>query len=139
MIEIIARKLIIEMELEALKLHKLTSFMNTSFYKTLDSNYRMDCEMQQNTMRVKVAQLKKRHKALTSGFTLAQLDMLTKGEEIIGRFNPSNDECIDEIKLEAITLINTIDSYKGNPRRVSTSITDIEKATMMAVKSLKND
>ena len=66
----------------------------------------------------------------------AHINVLTKGEEIIGRFNFADKREIDEIKLEAITLINTIDSYGQDPRRKATANTDIEKATMMAVKSL---
>ena len=84
----------------------------------------------------KIDFLKSRHLELTKDFTKDQLNVLTKGEEIIGRFNFADKREIDEIKLEAITLINTIDSYGQDPRRKATANTDIEKATMMAVKSL---
>ena len=42
----------------------------------------------------------------------------------------------DKIKEKAIELVNLIQEVGKNPRRVATAITDIEKGTMMAVKSL---
>jgi hypothetical protein len=61
---------------------------------------------------------------------------MTKGEEIIGKFNSENRTDVDNIKGKAIELINLIDALGKDSRRKSTAITDIEKATMMAVKSL---
>ena len=61
---------------------------------------------------------------------------MTKGEEIIGKFNSENRTDVDKIKEKAIELINLIDVLGKDPRRKDTAITDIEKATMMAVKSL---
>ena len=61
---------------------------------------------------------------------------MTKGEEIIGKFNVENRTDVDKIKEKAIELVNLIQELGKNPRRVATAITDIEKGTMMAVKSL---
>ena len=134
--EIIARKLIIEIELDSIKADKLGKFTKSEFFKTLDKFYQHECESQLESMIDKIGFLKSRHLELTKDFTKDQLNVLTKGEEIIGRFNFADKREIDEIKLEAITLINTIDSYGQDPRRKATANTDIEKATMMAVKSL---
>lgn len=61
---------------------------------------------------------------------------MTKGEEIIGKFNPNSVESVDLIKQKAIELVNIIEEVGKCPRRKATSYTDIEKGTMMAVKSL---
>lgn len=62
--------------------------------------------------------------------------MQTKGEEIIGTFNPSGTSGVDQIKAKATELVNLIEELGLCPRRKATAITDIEKGTMMAVKSL---
>lgn len=61
---------------------------------------------------------------------------MTKGEQIIGNFNPNSVESVDLIKQKAIELVNIIEELGKDPRRKATAITDIEKGTMMAVKSL---
>lgn len=61
---------------------------------------------------------------------------MTKGEQIIGQFNIENRSDVDKIKNKAIQLIDLIDELGKDPRRKAAAITDIEKATMMAVKSL---
>lgn len=61
---------------------------------------------------------------------------MTKGEEIIGKFNPDSNESVDKIKQKATELVNLIEELGKDPRRKATAITDIEKAQMMAVKSL---
>lgn len=61
---------------------------------------------------------------------------MTKGEEIIGKFNNENRTDVDKIKEKAIELVNLIDELGKDPRRKATAITDVEKATMMAFKSL---
>ena len=61
---------------------------------------------------------------------------MTKGEEIIGKFNAENRTDVDKIKEKAIELVNLIQEVGKDHRRVATAITDIEKGTMMAVKSL---
>lgn len=134
--EVIARKLIIELELDAIKTEKLKKFVKSDFFETLDVQYKAHSIAQLASMTEKLKNLKARHLELTKDFTHEQLNVLTKGEEIIGRFNFANKREIDEIKLEAITLINTIDALGEDPRRKATAITDIEKATMMAIKSL---
>lgn len=62
--------------------------------------------------------------------------MQTKGEQIIGTFNPSGDDAINLIKTKAAELINLIEDAGRCPRRKAAAITDIEKGAMMAVKSL---
>ncbi|GEM_PF-5479750 len=61
---------------------------------------------------------------------------MTKGEQIIGKFNNENRTDVDLIKEKAIELVNLIEEKGKDPRRKATAITDIEKGTMMAVKSL---
>jgi len=61
---------------------------------------------------------------------------MTKGEEIIGKFNSENRTDVDRIKEKAIELVDLIEELGKDPRRKATAITDIEKGTMMAVKSL---
>ena len=61
---------------------------------------------------------------------------MTKGEQIIGKFNNENRTDVDLIKEKAIDLVNLIEEKGKDPRRKATAITDIEKGTMMAVKSL---
>lgn len=61
---------------------------------------------------------------------------MSKGEEIIGRFNNESRESVDLIKGKAIELVNLIEELGKDPRRKAAAITDIEKGTMMAVKSL---
>ena len=61
---------------------------------------------------------------------------MTKGEQIIGKFNNESKTEIDQIKGKAIELVNLIEELGKDPRRKAAAITDIEKGTMMAVKSL---
>lgn len=61
---------------------------------------------------------------------------MTKGEEIIGKFNSENRTDVDRIKEKAIELVDLIEELGKDPRRKAAAITDIEKGTMMAVKSL---
>lgn len=61
---------------------------------------------------------------------------MSKGQEIIGKFNASEKSEVDLIKEKAIELVDLIKEYGKDPRRKATAITDIEKGTMMAVKSL---
>ena len=61
---------------------------------------------------------------------------MTKGEEIIGKFNPDSNESVDKIKQKATELVNLIEELGKDPRRKATAITDVEKAQMMAIKSL---
>ena len=61
------------------------------------------------------------------------------GELIIGSFNSGEKaQAVDEIKLGAINLINDIDDLGKDGRRKAIAFTDIEKGTIMAVKSLLN-
>jgi len=61
---------------------------------------------------------------------------MTKGEEIIGRFNSENKTEVDVIKEKAIELINLIEEHGKDPRRKSKSYTDIETGVMFGIKSL---
>ena len=61
---------------------------------------------------------------------------MSKGQEIIGKFNASEKSEVDLIKEKATELVDLIEEYGKDPRRKATAITDIEKGTMMAVKSL---
>lgn len=63
-------------------------------------------------------------------------DAKSKGEQIIGVFNPNDRADVYEIKSKAIELVNLIEEYGKDPRRKAAAITDIEKGTMMAIKSL---
>lgn len=63
---------------------------------------------------------------------------MSKGEQIIGKFNNENRSDIDLIKEKAIELVNLIEEKGNDPRRKATSITQIELGVMMAVKSLFN-
>lgn len=66
----------------------------------------------------------------------AVFDTRSKGEQIIGRFNNESKESVDLIKQKSIELVNLIEEHGKDPRRKAAAITDIEKGTMMAVKSL---
>lgn len=61
---------------------------------------------------------------------------MTKGTEIIGTFNNENRSDVDRIKEKASELVDLIEDLGKDPRRKAAAITDIEKGTMMAVKSL---
>lgn len=61
---------------------------------------------------------------------------MTKGEQIIGSFNASGEAAVDKIKAKAIELIDLIEVEGKDPRRKSMAISEIEKGTMLAVKSL---
>lgn len=61
---------------------------------------------------------------------------MTKGEEIIGKFNNENRTDVDLIKEKAIELVNLIEEKGKDPRRKAAGITQIELGVMMAVKSL---
>lgn len=61
---------------------------------------------------------------------------MSKGEQIIGKFNLSSDEDVDLIKSKAIELINLIEDKGKDPRRKAAAITQIEFGVMMGVKSL---
>lgn len=58
------------------------------------------------------------------------------GEDIIGKFNSENRTDVDLIKEKAIELVDLIYSVTKDRRRADLAVNDIEKATMMAVKSL---
>lgn len=61
---------------------------------------------------------------------------MTKGEQIIGRFNNENRTEVDLIKEKAIELINLIEEKGKDPRRQAISYTQIELGVMMGIKSL---
>lgn len=61
---------------------------------------------------------------------------MSKGQDIIGKFNASEKSEVDLIKEKAIELIDLIEEYGKDPRRKATAITNIEQGVMWAVKSL---
>lgn len=63
---------------------------------------------------------------------------LSKGEQIIGKFNSENRTDVDLIKEKAIELVNLIEEKGLDPRRKAAAITQIEFGVMMGVKSLFN-
>lgn len=68
--------------------------------------------------------------------TAEKVSTLSKGEQIIGTFNPSGNKDVETIKLSAIELINNIEKLGLDPRRKAAAITQIELGVMMGVKSL---
>ena len=60
----------------------------------------------------------------------------SKGSEIIGQFNNTNNPQLEEIKIRSAQLVNCIDAFGKDQRRKATAITNIEQGTMWAVKSL---
>lgn len=127
-------KLIIEAEKEAIKLTKLIAFKKTSIYEMLTDIEKSMLDEQQEGMERYQKALKSRIEYYKSkNVTIGT----TKGEDIIGRFNPGNLQAVDEIKLCAIDMINVIEANReADPRRKAKSYTDIETAQMFAVKSL---
>lgn len=127
-------KLIIEAEKESIKLTKLIAFKKTSIYEMLTDVEKSMLDEQQEGMERYQKALKSRIEYYKSkNVTIGT----TKGEEIIGRFNPGNLQAVDEIKLCAIDMINVIEANKeADPRRKAKAYTDIETAQMFAVKSL---
>lgn len=63
-------------------------------------------------------------------------NQLSKGEQIIGKFNPSGSPEVEAIKTSAIELINKIEKLGKDPRRKAIAFTEIETGVMFAVKSL---
>lgn len=61
---------------------------------------------------------------------------MSKGLQVVGTFNPNNEDAVTRIKQKAVELIDLIEELGKCPRRKSIAITDVEKAQMMAVKSL---
>lgn len=61
---------------------------------------------------------------------------MSKGEEVIGSFNPNGNPDVEAIKKKSIELINLIEELGKDPRRKAIAITGVEQAQMMAVKSL---
>jgi hypothetical protein len=67
---------------------------------------------------------------------IRKIKMMTKGEQIIGKFNSESRSDVDRIKEKAIELVNLIEELGKDPRRKATAITNIETGVMYAVKSL---
>ena len=61
---------------------------------------------------------------------------MTKGEQIIGKFNAQSASDVNLIKEKATELVNLIEELGKDPRRKATAITHVETASMYAVKSL---
>lgn len=64
--------------------------------------------------------------------------MATRGELIIGTFNASSEEAVNNIKQKAIELVDLIEEQGKCPRRKAIAITQIELGVMMGIKSLFN-
>lgn len=60
----------------------------------------------------------------------------SKGEKIIGSFNPSGNPQIEKLKQDFANLIDQVDALEGNGRCKSVSITHIQTAKFFAVDSL---
>lgn len=62
---------------------------------------------------------------------------MSKGKEIIGTFNNTGNEVIDQIKQKSAELIDLIESnVTEDPRRKALAITHIETAVMFGIKGL---
>ena len=131
------RKVKIEKELLTIKINKLRKFIDSEFFKTQDKtmqNWRKNqlkamFDYQGSLMSVMSCFM------VEHGDKIENEEELTPGEIHIGRFNASNLSEIDEIKLEAITLINTIDAIGRDGYRKEKSFHDIETGVMYGVKS----
>ncbi len=132
------RKVKIEKELLTIKINKLKKFIDSDFFKNQDKTMQDWRKKQLTAMGDYQGSLMSVMSCFMAehGDAIEKEVVLTKGEEIIGSFNPNNLSEVDEIKLEAITLINTIDAAGKDPRRKAKSFTDIEQGAMFAVKSL---
>ena len=60
----------------------------------------------------------------------------SKGESIIGDFNPSDHPSVVSIKMTAANLINVIDDEIPDGRRKTQAFNNIEQAQMLAIKEL---
>lgn len=124
-----------------LKLNKLKDFIQSDLFKKILSEEMQEIKIAQSqAMEAYVAFL---DEALTQMIIEnPQTDFESEksmGELIIGSFNSGEKaQAVDEIKLGAINLINDIDDLGKDGRRKAIAFTDIEKGTIMAVKSLLN-
>ena len=124
-----------------MKLNKLKDFIQSDLFKKILSEEMQEIKIAQSqAMEAYVAFL---DEALTQMIIEnPQTDFESEksmGELIIGSFNSGEKaQAVDEIKLGAINLINDIDDLGKDGRRKAIAFTDIEKGTMMAVKSLFN-
>lgn len=124
-----------------LKLNKLKDFIQSDLFKKILSEEMQEIKIAQSqAMEAYVAFL---DEALTQMIIEnPHTDFESEksmGELIIGSFNSGEKaQAVDEIKLGAINLINDIDDLGKDVRRKAIAFTDIEKGTMMAVKSLFN-
>ena len=65
--------------------------------------------------------------------------MESYSDQVIGSFNPSENEAVDRIKMAARELVDAIDGFCPDGRRKDSAVTQIELAQMIAVKSLFQD
>lgn len=134
----IYQKLVIESALLSIKNEKLEKFIDSKFFENLSEDIKESNHKQYSSQQKLIRSLFSKISAFVDehNITEAEMDFQTKGEQIIGRFNASGKSEVDEIKLEAITLINSIDAVAKDQRRASIAYTEIEKGVMMAIKSL---
>lgn len=129
------RKVLIERDGLSLEMEKLNQFLKNPKYVSADMVDAM--ERQYHYMKLYYISLNERIDIFRKEIEGIDNDVtLTKGEEIIGKFNSTANLHVEELKNRAIQLINAINVYGKSPRRNAIAITDIEKGTMMGVKSL---
>ena len=137
-VEKVFKKMQAEKAYVELKLGKLKAFISSeNFVKFLSPEMQEIRQQQATAMQAYVDALSKADTQMcieNNGLHCTQFQ--SKGVELIGIFNHNGNSAVDEIKLGAINLINDIEDLGKDPRRKVASFTDIEKGTMMAVKSL---
>lgn len=133
--EKIIKELEIEKALLDFKVERLHAFILTEKFNSLaevQKNFLLD---QHKAMKDYSSALLGRIEDLKATNILDE-NIKTKGEEIIGNFNPGFNDNVAELKLQATSLINFIEKEGKDPRRKAKSYTDIEQGLMFAVKSL---
>jgi len=112
------------------KVEKLKGFFETDIFKGLPKQERNILKMQYHHMKLYLGILGTRIEGFTESIVYEM-----KGNEVIGDFGTENEDVLT-IKSAAISLIDIIQELGNDPRRKAAAITDVEKAQMMAVKSL---
>lgn len=130
----VLKSLIIERTLLNFKIHRLHEFLKTDIFKSLNETEQEGLLEQEVGMKAYSDALFKRINNIKENFEVDE-ETLTKGEEVIGLFGAEH-ELVKELKLNAIHLIDYIDSISSNSYRKAKAFTDIETGVMFAVKSL---
>lgn len=130
----VCKGLQIERKLLDFKIERLIKFLNAPVFESLHPIQKEALLEQKKAMEDYSNALIKRINQLKEDCSTE--NFLTKGEEIIGSFNPSGNDIAEETKLLSIALINFVETVGKCPRRKAKAITDIETGTMFAVKSI---